>query len=215
MIPPIFLQKKKPTAEFNTTFPVAGNWSMTFYYAHDLENISPIYLFGGVNYSNEATQKDSLSFSTKGARVFPKYSNNLFISYQFSETQNQVSWIQPIYTWNWNFLRTASKSVHTVTAEITGWMSIQRVDLLQDGGYIKGQYNYAKHFDKWILNGNVSTLALGIKEPTRNIFVLGQVLTVSSTFVPCNTTLEMVLNKPLITKDNNELGFTVGLIHEF
>jgi len=205
----------KPTAEFNTTIPIKGNWSLSFYYAHDLENLTPIYLYGGVNNSHESEKKDSLSFSINKARIFPSYSNNLFISYQFSETQNQVSWIQPIYTWNWNFLNNRSNSVHTFTAEITGWMSIQRGDLFQDGGYINAQYNYAKHFENWILNGNLSTLALGITDPNGEIFVLGEVINLSSTYVPFNTTLELVLNKPLITKDNNELGFTVGIIHEF
>lgn len=207
--------EEKPTAEFNTTFPIAVNWSLTFYYAHDLENLTPIYLYGGVNNSHESKQKDSLVFSPTDARFFPKSSNNLFVSYQFSETQNQMSWVQPTYTWNWNFMKNSSETVHTVTAEVSAWMSIQRGDIFQDGGYVNAKYNFAKHFNNWVLNGNLSTIALGIMEPDRNIFVLGEVLSLSSTYLPYNTALEIVLNKPLITKDNSELGFTIGLIYEF
>lgn len=206
---------KKPTAEFNTTFPIAGNWSFTFYYAHDIENLTPIYLIGGVNNSHESIQKDSLIFSPTEARIFPSSSNNLFVSYQFSETLNQMSWVQPIYTWNWNFLKNNTETVHTITAEVSAWMSIQRGDIYQDGGYVNAKYNYAKHFNKWILNGNLSTIAIGVIEPNRNIFVLGEVLSLSSTYLPYRSTLELVFNKPIITKDNSEFGFTIGLSYEF
>ena len=90
--------EKTPTAEFKTTFPVGRNWSMCFYYAHDIENLTPIYFVGGVNNTHESIKKDSLSFSPKDVRIFPKYSSNIFLSYQFSETLNQLSWIQPIIT---------------------------------------------------------------------------------------------------------------------
>ena len=45
--------------------------------------------------------------------------------------------------------------------------------------------------------------------------MLGEVLNLSSKYIPWNTTLEVVLNKPLITEEDDELGFTVGLIKEF
>lgn len=207
--------EKTPTAEFNTTFPMGGNWSLNFYYAHDIENLSPIYLIGGINNTHESIKKDSLSFSLENVRIFPKYSSNIFLSYQFSETISQLSWIQPIITWNWNFLKNSSKSVHTFTAEISSWMSIQRGDIYQDGGYISGQYNYAQHFEKWILNANLSTIAVKVFEPERNLFILGEVLKLSSSYLPFKTTLEMVLNKPLVTKENKDLGFTIGLIYAF
>lgn len=207
--------EKVPTAEFNTNFSVGGNWSLTFYYAHDLEHLSPIYLYGGVNNTHESVKTDSLIFSIAPARTFSKYSRNIFVSYQYSQTIRQLSWIQPFATWDWNFIKTPSKSVHTITAEISGWMSFQRQDVYQDGGYINGKYNYAKHFEKWILNGNLSTIAIAVFEAERDVFVLGEILTLSTTYLPFNTTLELVLNKPLITKDDNELGFTIGLIKEF
>lgn len=207
--------EKKPTAEFSTTFPVGGLWSLYFYYAHDIEGLTPIYLIGGVNNTRESLKTDSLNFSSLNARIFPKFSRNIFVSYQYSETINQLSWIQPIVTWDWNFLKKPSKSVHTLTAEISGWMSFQRGNEYQDGGYLNGKYNYARHFEKWILNGNLSTIAVTIFEPNRDIFVLGEVLSLSGTYLPFNTTVEVVLNKPLITKDDNELGFTIGLIKEF
>lgn len=207
--------EKKPTAEFSSTFSVGGLWSMNFYYAHDVENLLPIYLIGGINNTRESLKTDSLNFSVSEARIFPKFSRNIFMSYQYSQTINQTSWIQPFITWDWNFIKNSSKSVHTLTAELSGWMSIQRGNQFQDGGYINGKYNYAKHFEKWILNANLSTLAVKIYEPTREIFVLGEVLNLSSTYLPFKTTLEVVLNKPLITKDDNELGFTIGLIKEF
>lgn len=204
-----------PTGEFSTTFSVGGDWSLYFYYAHDLEHLSPIYLIGGVNNTHLSLKTDSLCFSIAPARTFSKYSRNIFMSYQFGETNNYLSWIQPIITWDWNLIKNPSKSVHTITAEISGWLSIQRGDKYQDGGYINGKYNYAKHFEKWVMNGTASTLAVAIFEPDRDVFVLGQVLTVSATYLPFNTTLEVVLNKPLITKDDDDLGFTVGLIKEF
>ncbi len=207
--------EKVPTAEFNTTFSVGGNWSLNFYYAHDIEHLSPIYLIGGVNNTHESLKIDSLTFSISPARTFSKYSRNIFVSYQFGETNNYLSWIQPIITWNWNFIKNPSKSVHTVTAEISGWLSFQRGDEYQDGGYINGKYNYARHFEKWVLNGNLSTLAVTVLEPERKVFILGEVLTLSSTYLAFNTTLEVILNKPLITKDDDAMGFTVGLIKEF
>lgn len=207
--------EEKPTAEFNTTIPIGGLWSFNFYYAHDIENMTPIYLIGGINNTRESLKTDSLIFSSLKARTFSKYSRNIFVSYQFSETINQLSWIQPIVTWNWNFIKNSSKSVHTLSAEISGWMSIQRGNEYQDGGYINGRYNYAKHLQKWILNGNLSTIAVNIFEPTGNTFVLGQVLSLSSTFIPINTTFEFVVNKPVITDGDDAFGFTFGLIKEF
>ena len=47
------------------------------------------------------------------------------------------------------------------------------------------------------------------------MFVLGEVLNLSTKYIPFNTTLEVVLNKPLITEEDSELGVTVGLIKEF
>ncbi len=205
--------EKKPTAEFSSTFSVGGPWSLNFYYAHDIEGLTPIYLIGGVNNTYESDQKESLTFSE--ARTFSKRSRNIFVSYQYSETVRQLSWIQPIVTWDWNFIKNPTKSVHTLTAEISGWMSIQRGNEYQDGGYINAKYNYAKHFEKWILNTNLSTIAVEVFEPNRDIFVLGEVLSLSSTYIPFNTSLEVVLNKPLITKEDSDLGFTVGLIKEF
>ncbi|WP_346857331.1 hypothetical protein [uncultured Draconibacterium sp.] len=207
--------EKKPTAEFSTTFPVGGDWSIYFYYAHDIENLSPIYLIGGVNNTRNSENEDSLLFSSPDARVFPKFSRNIFLSYQYSETIRQLSWFQPIITWNWNFLRQSSKSVHTLTAEASGWLSFQRGDEYQDGAYINAKYNYAKHFETWILNMNLSTIAVEVYEPDNDIFVLGEVLSLSSTYIPFNTTLEVVINKPLVTKENSDFGFTVGLIKEF
>ncbi len=207
--------EKKPTAEFNTIFPIGGLWNLNFYYAHDVENLTPIYLIGGINNIQESSKTDSLSFTTGSTRIFPKFSRNVFLSYQYSETINQLSWIQPIVTWDWNFIKNSQKSIHTLTAEISGWLSVQRGNNYQDGGYINGKYNFAKHFEKWILNTNLSTIAVKIFEPEREIFVLGQVLSLAGTFIPFNTTLEVVLNKPLITEEGNELGFTIGLIKEF
>ena len=207
--------EKVPTAEFSTTFSVGGDWSLYFYYAHDIEHLSPIYLIGGINNTHESLKTDSLIFSKSPARTFTKYARNILLSYQFGETNNYLSWIQPIITWDWNFVKNPSKSVHTVTAEISGWLSFQRGDKYQDGGYVKGKYNYARHFEKWVMNGNLSTLAVTVLEPARDVFILGEVLTLSATYLPFNTTLEVVLNKPLITKDDDELGFTVGLIKEF
>ncbi|HPE77362.1 MAG TPA: hypothetical protein P5210_12215 [Draconibacterium sp.] len=207
--------EKVPTAEFNTTFSVGGNWSLNFYYAHDVEHLSPIYLIGGVNNTRESSKKDSLVFAKSPARTFSKYSRNIFVSYQYSQTIRQLSWVQPIVTWDWNFIKNPSHSVHTLTAEISGWMSIQRENEYQDGGYINGKYNYARHFEKWLLNSNLSTIAIVVLEEERDVFVLGEILTLSATYLPFNTTLEVVLNKPLITKDDDDLGFTVGLIKEF
>lgn len=207
--------EKVPTAEFNTTFSIGGDWSLSFYYAHDLEHLTPIYLFGGVNNTHESLKTDSLVFAKFQARTFSKYSRNIFVSYQYSQTIRQLSWIQPFVTWDWNFIRNPSKSVHTITAEISGWMSFQRENEYQDGGYINGKYNYAKHFEKWLLNGNLSTIAIAVFEADRDVFVLGEILTLSATYLPFNTTLEVVLNKPLITKDDDAMGFTVGLIKEF
>ncbi|MCG6188190.1 hypothetical protein [Maribellus maritimus] len=207
--------EKVPTAEFSTTFSVGGPWSLYFYYAHDIEGLTPIYLIGGVNNTRESVRTDSLVFSSPEARVFPKYSRNIFVSYQYSETIRQLSWIQPIVTWDWNFIKNPSKSVHTLSAEVSGWMSFQRGNEYQDGGYISGKYNCAKHYEKWTFNGSLSTLAIEIFESGRNIFVLGEVLSLSSTYIPFNTTLEVVLNKPLITEEDSELGFTIGLIKEF
>lgn len=207
--------EKVPTAEFSSTFSVGGQWSLYFYYAHDVQHLTPIYLIGGVNNTRESLKTDSLNFSVSEARIIPKYSRNIFVSYQYSETIKQLSWIQPIVTWDWNFIKNSSKSVHTFTAEASGWMAITRKNTYQDGGYISGKYNYAKHFEKWIVSGNLSTLAIKIYEPDRDLFVLGEVLSLSSTFIPFNTTLEVVLNKPLITEEANDLGFTVGLIKEF
>lgn len=207
--------EKVPTAEFSSTFSVGGNWSLYFYYAHDVDHLSPIYLIGGVNNTRESLKTDSLIFLKSPARTFSKHSRNIFVSYQYSQTIRQLSWIQPIITWDWNFIKNPSKSVHTLTAEISGWMSFQRGDEYQDGGYINGKYNYAKHFEKWILNGNLSTIAITVFEPERDIFVLGEVLALSAAYLPFKTTLEVVLNKPLITKDDDKLGFTIGLIKEF
>ena len=207
--------EKTPTAEFSSTFSVGGPWSLYFYYAHDIKGLTPIYLIGGVNNTRDSKNIDSLQFTPSDARTFPKYSRNIFVSYQYSETIRQLSWIQPIVTWDWNFIKKPSKSVHTLTAEISGWMSFQRADSYQDGGYISGKYTYAKHFEKWLLNGSLSTLAIEVFEPERDIFVLGEVLNLSSTYIPIKTTLEVVLNKPLITDEDNEMGFTIGLIKEF
>jgi len=66
-----------------------------------------------------------------------------------------------------------------------------------------------------LLNSNLSTIAIVVLEEERDVFVLGEILTLSATYLPFNTTLEVVLNKPLITKDDDDLGFTVGLIKEF
>ena len=206
--------EKAPTAEFNSTFSAGGQWSLSFYYAHDIENLTPIYLYGGVNNTRESTKTDSLSFSTK-ARTFPKYSRNIFVSYQYSETIRQLSYVQPFITWNWNFIKKPSRSVHTLSAEISGWMSFQREDKYQDGGYISAKYNYAKHFEKWILNGSLSTLAIKVLEHEKDLFVLGEVLNLSTKYIPFNTTLEVVLNKPLITEEDSEPGVTVGVIKEF
>jgi hypothetical protein len=207
--------EKVPTAEFNTTFSVGGDWSLNFYYAHDVEHLSPIYLIGGVNNTHESVKKDSLNFSISPDRTFSKYTRNIFVSYQYSQTIRQLSWVQPIVTWDWNFIKNPTKSVHTISAGISGWMSFQREDEYQDGGYINGKYNYAKHFEKWILNGNLSTIAIVVFEAERDVFVLGEILTLSATYLPFNTKLELVLNKPLITKDDDAMGFTVGLIKEF
>ncbi len=207
--------EKVPTGEFSTTFSVGGDWSLYFYYAHDLEHLSPIYLIGGVNKTHESLKTDSLVFMKTPARTFAKHSRNILMSYQFGETNNYLSWIQPIITWDWNFIKNPSKSVHTITAEISGWLSFQRGDKYQDGGYISGKYNYARHYEKWVLNGNLSTLAVSVLEPARDVFILGEVLSLSTTYLPFNTTLEVVLNKPLITKDDDAMGFTVGLIKEF
>ena len=206
--------EKTPTAEFISTFSAGGQWSLSFYYAHDIDNLTPIYLYGGVNNTRESTKTDSLSFSTK-ARAFPKYSRNIFVSYQYSETIRQLSYVQPFITWNWNFIKKSSRSVHTFSAEISGWMSFQREDKYQDGGYISGKYSYAKHFEKWILNGSLSTLAIKVLEHEKNLFVLGEVLNLSTNYIPWNTTLEVVLNKPLVTEEDDDLGFTIGLIKEF
>ena len=206
--------EKVPTAEFSTTFSVGGDWSLYFYYAHDIEHLSPIYLIGGVNNTHESQKTDSLIFSIAPTRTFSKYSRNIFMSYQYGETNNYLSWAQPIITWDWNFVKNPSKSVHTLTAEISGWLSFQR-DTYQDGGYINAKYNYAKHFEKWVMNGTASTLAVAIFEPQRDAFVLGQVLTLSTTYLPFKTSLEVVLNKPIYTTDNDDFGFTVGLIKEF
>lgn len=206
--------EKVPTAEFSSTFPVGGLWSLYFYYAHDIEGLTPIYVIGGLNNTRESANKDSLTLLSPKARTFPKYSRNIFVSYQYSETIRQLSWIQPIITWNWNFIKKPSKTVHSVSAEISGWMSNQRGQY-QDGGYISGKYSYEKHFEKWIVNGNLTTLAIKIFEPEWDMFVLGEVLNLSTTYLPLNTTLEVVLNKPLITEEDSELGFTVGLIKAF
>lgn len=207
--------EKKPTAEFSSTFSVGGPWSLNFYYAHDIENLTPIYLIGGVNNTRESKKSDSLNFNSLVPRTFPKFTRNIFVSYQYSETIRQLSWFQPIITWDWNFLNQSSKSVHTFTAEVSGWMSFQRGNEYQDGGYINAKYNYAKHLEQWIFNMNLSTIAVNVFEPNTDIFVLGQVLSLSSTYIPFNTTLEVVLNKPLVTKEDDALGFTVGLIKEF
>lgn len=58
--------------------------------------------------------------------------------------------------------------MHTLSAEVSGWMSIQRGEF-QDGGYISGKYGYEKHFEKWILNSSLSTLAIKIFEPDRDM----------------------------------------------
>lgn len=207
--------EKVPTAEFSSKFSVGGLWTLYFYYAHDIEHLTPVYLIGGVNNTRDSDRKDSLQFSSPEARVFPKYSRNIFVSYQYSETIRHLSWIQPIITWNWNFIKKPSRTVHTLSAEVSGWMSFQREDKFQDGGYISGKYSYEKHFEKWILNGSFSTLAIEVFEPDRDLFVLGEVLNLSPKYTPWKTTLEVVLNKPLITEEDNELGFTVGLIKEF
>jgi len=207
--------EKVPTAEFISKFSVGGLWTLYFYYAHDIEHLTPVYLIGGVNNTRDSDRKDSLQFSLPKARVFQKYSRNIFVSYQYSETIHQLSWIQPIITWNWNFIKKPSRTIHTLSAEISGWMSIQRKIVFQDGGYISGKYSYEKHFEKWILSGSLSLLAIKIFEPDRNPFVLGEVLNLSTKYIPFNTTLEIVLNKPLITEEESELGFTVGLIKEF
>lgn len=207
--------EKTPTAEFSSTFPLDGLWSLYFYYSHDLKNLTPIYLIGGINNTRDSEKKDSLQFSLPEARVFPKFSRNIFVSYQYSETIRHLSWIQPVIMWNWNFIRKPSKVFHTLSAEVSGWMSFQREDKFQDGGYISGKYSYEKHFEKWILNGNLSTLAIKIFEPGWDLFVLGEVLKLSTKFIPWNTTLEVVFNKPLITEEDNKTGFTAGLIKEF
>ena len=38
-----------PTAEFSNNVSVGGDWSFYFYYAHDLEHLSPIFMIAGVN----------------------------------------------------------------------------------------------------------------------------------------------------------------------
>jgi hypothetical protein len=207
--------EKKPTVEFNTNLNLGGCWSLNFYYAHDVRNLSPIYLISGFNYLSESKRIDSLSFASSQSRFFPKYSRNIFVSYQYSQTVRQLSWIQPIVTWNWNFIRSAAKTVHTFTAETSGWLSVQRGDKHQDGTFINGKYTYSKHLDKWIFSANVTTIAVGIFEDSRDIFVLGEVLRLSSTYRPFKTTLEMVFNKPLITPEDDRLGFTIGLTKEF
>ncbi len=207
--------EKKPTAELNTTFSVGGKWSLNFYYAHDVENLTPIYLIGGANYTKESAVKDSLDLGAIAARVVPKFSRNLFLSYQYSETVRQLSWFQPIMTWNWNFVRQRSGIVHTITPEISGWLSFQRGDNYQDGCYVKAKYNCAKHLEKWILNGSFSSLAVDVFEKEQELFVFGQVLNLSSTYLPWKTTVEVVLNKPLITDGDDRLGFTAGIVKEF
>ncbi len=194
---------------------LGGLWSLNFYYAHDIQNLSPIYLIGGVNHTKKSGEIDSLSFSSQKGRGFPKKSRNIFISYQYSQTVQQLSWIQPIYTLNWNITSNALRTVHTFTTEASGWMSIQRGDIHQDGAFINGKYTYSKHLDKWIFSGNLTNIGVGIFEADRDVFVLGEVLRLSSTYLPVKTTLEVVFNKPLITPEDNSLGFTVGVSKEF
>lgn len=207
--------EEKPTGEFNTEFSVGGPWSLYFYYAHDLKNLTPIYLIGGVNHTHESIKADSLVFARQEARMIPNRSRVIFVSYQYSETVDNLSWIQPVITWNWNFLRKPSNSVHTFTAEVSPWMSLQRGDRYQDGGFINAQYNYTKHLNKWILSGNLKTIAVKVVEKEWDAFVLGEVLDLSAEFVPLKTTLDIVLNRPLITDEADDLGFTIGIVKEF
>jgi len=207
--------EKKPTGEFSSEFSVGGPWSLYFYYAHDLRNLTPIYMIGGLNNTHESEKSDSLVFAKQDVRKIPKSSRVIFVSYQYSETVDHLSWIQPIATWNWNFFKNASKTVHTLTAEISPWMSIQRGNRFQDGGFINGQYNYTKHLEKWILSGNLKTIAVKVVEKEWDAFVLGEVLDLSATFVPIKTTLDIVFNKPIITDEDDKMGFTIGIIKEF
>lgn len=207
--------EKKPTVEFNSTFSVGDNWSLNFYYAHDVQNLTPIYLISGVNNTHVSEKLDSLCFVNSETRTFPKYSRNIFVSYQYSETVRHLSWIQPIVTWEWNLTKSASRKVHTFTTEASAWMSVQRGDVRQDGGFINGKYSYSKLLNKWVLKGSLTTIGVEIFEANRDVFVLGEVLRLSSIYLPLKTSLEVVLNKPLITPEDNKLGFTIGLTKEF
>jgi hypothetical protein len=54
-----------------------------------------------------------------------------------------------------------------------------------------------------------------VVEKEWDAFVLGEVLDLSAEFVPLKTTLDVVLNRPLITDEADDLGFTIGIIKEF
>ena len=46
-------------------------------------------------------------------------------------------------------------------------------------------------------------------------FVIGGVLGISATYLPFKTSLDVVLNKPIITDEENDFDFTIGIIKEF
>ena len=203
-----------PTLESTTDVAIGGPFNLHLYYAHDIANLIPIYLIGGINYNLSSKSIDSLSVNNNIQEV-PKVSSDLMLTYQYFHTLNQLSAIQPVFTINRNFVRKSSASVHTLMAELSPWMSLNREEWYQDGFYFTTKYSYKKYIKKWGFDTNFSAIAVKVVENDWDAFVVGGVLGISATYLPVKTSLDIVLNKPFITDEQNDLDFTIGISKEF
>ncbi|MDX1285324.1 MAG: hypothetical protein R3182_09935 [Draconibacterium sp.] len=204
-----------PTMEFATNVTIVGPFNLHFYYAHDMHNLIPIYLIGGINYSHTSKIVENLLLPNNKLQEIPKVSKDIMFTYQYFHTLDQLSALQPVFTINRNFVSNPSASVHTLMAEFSPWMSLQREYWYQDGFYLTTKYNYAKFINKWEFNTNISAIAVKVVEEDWDAFVIGAVFGISTKFLPFNSSLDIVLNKPLITDEENDLDFTIGITKEF
>ena len=203
-----------PTMEFTSDVEIGGPFNLHFYYAHDIDNLIPIYLIGGINYNLLSKSIDSLVVNNITQEI-PKVSTDLMLTYQYFHTLNELSAIQPVFTINRNFVRKPSASVHTLMAEFSPWMSLNRKEWYQDGFYLTAKYNYTKYIKKWGFDTNFSAITVKVVEKDWDAFVIGGVLGISATYLPFKTSLDVVLNKPIITDEENDFDFTIGIIKEF
>lgn len=67
----------------------------------------------------------------------------------------------------------------------------------------------------WAFDTNFSTIAVKIVAEDWDAFVIGAVFGVSANFLPLKTSIDIVLHKPIVTDEENELDFTIGISKEF